>query len=75
MAGAGWSDDAALRSFDAITVVTDKKRNITAADTAKVKVNARLDAATLSRIRLNGHRVAQNGDGYLGTPGLMVIFR
>ena len=63
----------ATLTLDAITVVTDKKLNITAADTAKVKVNARLDAATLSRIRLNGRRVAQGNDGYLGTPGFTLV--
>ena len=48
---------------------------ITAADGAKVKVNGTLDAATLSRIRLNGRRVMQSADGYLGIPGFMLIFR
>ena len=56
-----------------VTVAESKTLSITAADGAKVKVNGTLDAATLSRIRLNGHRVMQSADGYLGTPGFMLI--
>ena len=40
-----------------------------------VKVNAALDAATLSRIRLNGRRPTQTSDGYLVIGGFMLIVR
>lgn len=62
-------------TLDTVTVDESKTLSITAADGAKVKVNGTLDAATLSRIRLNGRRVMQSADGYLGTSGLTVIFR
>ena len=63
---------ATFASF-ADTTATYTTGDTSLADGAKVKVNGTLDAATLSRIRLNGRRVAQNGDGYLGIPGFMLI--
>lgn len=44
-------------------------------DSKAVKVNAALDSATLSRIRLNGKRARQSSDGYLCRGGFMLIVR
>jgi len=42
-------------------------------DKKGVRVNAALDSATLSRIRLNGTRAQQSSDGYLFSCGLMIF--
>ena len=39
-----------------------------------VKISTQLDAATLSRIRLNGKKPIQTGDGYLCRKGLIISF-
>ena len=60
-----------------LTIPDGSTLNITYAgeiDSSGVKVSTTLDSATLSRIRLNGRRAAQNDEGYLCAKGFIIFF-
>ncbi len=58
-----------------LTVNDGQTLAIECAGGTSVKVNTALDAATRSRIRLNGRRPRQTSDGYLYIDGFMLIVR
>ena len=65
-------------SFADLTVADGKTLAVEYADgidNRAVRVATELDAATLSRIKLNGRRAHQSPGGYLCVGGLMIIVK